>query len=248
MIFFFKKKPVVLDCFTYNSTVHDNIPIDYAKKFYPDWWKNLPKEYRPRESIVPLHTMKSCKGFVEFYKNGIIIPMWEDFYASVSSFKEQQFLWQTASNSQSASHAVEHWTGFLPRHRYRHLKLESPWAIWTKEYIQFAFVQPLYNQEEPNDFVFCPGVLDFKYQHGSHINIMVEFKKDPREFKIAAGTPSVLLLPMTEREVVVKTHLVSYDEWMRKKMHPVTFNGHWSFSKKFSDKQEKSKCPFHFGI
>jgi hypothetical protein len=247
MLFFFKKKPVVLDCFTYNSTVHDFLPIDYATKFYPDWWKKLPKDYRSRDMIVPINTMKSCKGLTDFYKRGVVIPMWEDVYIKLSSVKEQTFLWQTQSNGHLASHASEHWTGFLPKNQYRHLKLESPWTIKTKEFVQFAFVQPLYNQEEPNNYVFCPGVVDFKYQHGSHINIMVDFRMEPREFTIKAGTPGVMMIPMFDQEIKIKNHLVDHSEWMKVSNFPVTFNGHWPFRKRQQDKKDaEAKCPFHF--
>ena len=41
----FKKSKIVVDCFTYNTTVKELFPIARAINFFPDWWKQMPKEH-----------------------------------------------------------------------------------------------------------------------------------------------------------------------------------------------------------
>ena len=48
-MFFFRKPKLVVDAFTSELYQHafDYAPVDYATKFYPDWWKKLPKMSKP---------------------------------------------------------------------------------------------------------------------------------------------------------------------------------------------------------
>ena len=68
MLFIFKKKPVVLDCFTCNPTALLH-PISNSVRHIPEWWKKIGKVrneeiYNQHGVEVPVSTMKNCVGFI----------------------------------------------------------------------------------------------------------------------------------------------------------------------------------------
>ena len=85
-MFFFRKPKLILDAFTSELYQHafEYAPVDYAIKFYPDWWKKLPKLTKPILSdntgdATHNTNMKYCDGLTNEYRNSVIIPMWCDF-------------------------------------------------------------------------------------------------------------------------------------------------------------------------
>ena len=78
MFHFFKKNKVVVDCFTNIPAVYDNCKINYGAHYFPDWWKETPKY------IDNNNTIKSCRGFIDYYKTGLVIPSW--FEADIHVF------------------------------------------------------------------------------------------------------------------------------------------------------------------
>ena len=71
MFFWFKKKKVVLECFTDNDIAFNYAKIERMDKFFPEWWKKT-KKY----SDKGIPTIKGCVGFIDYYKKGITIPSW----------------------------------------------------------------------------------------------------------------------------------------------------------------------------
>ena len=63
---------------------------------------------------------------------------------------------------------------------------------------------------------------------------------------LEAGQPLVMLVPLTDKEVIVKKHLIGKDEMIRKYVRVTTFHNHYVKEKKIQQQKEK-KCPFHFG-
>ena len=43
-MFLFKKKKVVLNCYTYRPDVYSYFPIERSSKHIPEWWKKLPNQ------------------------------------------------------------------------------------------------------------------------------------------------------------------------------------------------------------
>jgi len=248
MFFFFRKSTVVLDCFTDNNYLHDFLPIDYGHKFYPDWWKQLPKDFVSKKSPtqLKLNTMKSCRGLISYYQNSAVIPLWSDYNIKIGSLKTPKVMFESASQYKGVFHEPEQWGNYLPSTKYGHLKLDCPWFIREKEGIQFSFSQPFYNNLNPTEYLFCPGIVDYKYQNSGNLNIMFDFRDDERIIELRAGEPAAMIIPLTERTLKIKTHLVSPQELNNMNPKPITFNHHYQFVKKAMDKKE-AKCPFGFG-
>jgi hypothetical protein len=247
--FFFKRNTVVLDCFTDNQALRDLYYIDYGNKFYPSWWKQLPKEYVSKKSILQtkVTTMKGCIGLIEYFKNSIAVPLWSDYQIRIGSLTAPSIMFQPAGPWGATHHEHEQWGSYLPPTKYGHLKLDAPWRLRTKDLVQFAFSNPFYTNYSPQDYLFCPGILDFKYQNSVNVNMMFDYREDIRTVLLKAGDPIAMLIPLTDKEVKIKLHLVDKKELDNINVPPLTFNGHYKFTKNLVDNQEKAKCPLGFG-
>jgi hypothetical protein len=244
MIFVFKKRTVVLDCFTDNPTVHKLAPIDYARSFYPEWWKNTPNTLKANDSFIETGTIKRCRGLIDYYANGIIIPLWSDLSIVAGSLDKPGVWFEFADkNAQSSFHPVEQRNHWLPNERYNHMKLLSPWAFKTKNNINFAWTKPVWNYDTINEFELLPAVVNYKYQNGTDINIMMDYRENTREIHLKANQPMVNLLPMTDYKVKLKTHLVDRTEMNKVRSYPLVFNNNYAFKKSRIDAAE-NKCPF----
>jgi hypothetical protein len=106
-----------------------------------------------------------------------------------------------------------------------------------------------FNTNDTSEFIIPPAVVDFHYQHGNNINLFI--KTDVKsEFLFPHGQPMAHLMPLTERKIVLKHHLLSYDEYNKfsAKQSLITFTGKYKKVKRILRAKEKeSKCPFGFG-
>lgn len=250
MMFFFKRKQIIIDCFVVNPTIHDYYPIQSANKFFPDGWKKHPRskkiklhEYvEPSSNIeVELPTIKKCIGFIDLFSSGFIIPAWCDFgiefqengkmtyHANGNTVIEQHPRWQVWNDLYSD---------------YGHAKVISPWILHEKDGVKFSWHQCDWNNTQYLDRVrIVSGVVDYKYQHQTNINMFI---KKGSIVNFSANQPLVHLIPISERDVKIKTHLVTPDEIMKKDYKPSQYMNQYNFAKKVIDNKE-SKCPFGFG-
>jgi len=211
----FKSKDIILDCYTCIPWVYDNAKINYGNKYMPQWWKDTPSKTQHGED-----TIRVCQGLIDFYKSGIVIPSWFEANFHIKSkydTHENAYTWE-ASNyavNTDGSHSQEQW-GLYSRDNGNNIKLESPWVFKTKDPIQFTWTQPTWSLRDCVDHLtVLPAVVDYKYQHWTNINWLVVNKDEPKNINIAPLTPMVIIHPMTDRNVIIKNHLVSKDEWDR---------------------------------
>jgi hypothetical protein len=237
MIFKFPKKKIVLDCFTFEETIIKTAPIDYAIKHIPEWWKDLPNSFLV--DFVPTGTMRGCVGMTEFYRNSIAIPLWSDLIIDVN---QNQYKWQFADYlSQAAVHNLEQEaTNFLPKN-YAHLKLISVWHFKCKEDINWMWNTPLYNLHANPEIIVPPGIVNFNKQVSTNINLL--FRKDEiKQIYLRAGTPLVLMTPMSDRKVEVVRHLVDAQEFKRQNKYSISFTKTYRAEADFIKKH--MSCPF----
>lgn len=240
MFFFIKRSKVVVDAFTCNISAYDYFPIDTANKHMPKWWKNTPKytkdvPYGSSSVLVPGNTVRRCAGIIDYYKkDSFVIPLWSDL---ALDYGPQDYNYVFADGRSKLIHHEQDMRGeFMSE--YEHFKLASPWKLYEKSGIKFHFSQLFYNFEDPGKIILPPAILNFKLQHATEINFMVKRPICINRLNMAAGTPLVLLTPLTEKDVSIKTHLVSAEEYQRKSKATFAFNNEYF-------KIKKLKCPFH---
>ena len=257
MMFFFKRKIIHLDCFTTESSVYELFPVDYSHKFYPDWWKKLPKQVNIPESqdtnnlnigFVP--TMKSCIGFTEFYQNSITIPMWTDMLIKVNKEKNYYDTFFSDTKTKINKHFPRQMEGLIDTQDYLHFKIDSPWFFSCKNDVRFSWTQPSWNFNPIDKIVIPPAIIDYKYQIGTNINFFGKYvaENTKKDILIEAGQPMVNIIPLSERKLKFHNHLIGEDEY-NKIVMPYktqnTFHSVYNSRKKFLDKKE-TKCPFGF--
>jgi hypothetical protein len=241
MIFQFPKKKIVLDCFTYNENILKTAPIVLAPKLIPDWWKKLPTSTY-KNSFFPMGTMRNCSGMVEYYKKSVAIPLWSDLAMNVNS--EQGFIWQFSDRATEAHiHDIStEATGFL--NNWGHFKIISPWFLSCKEDINWVWSHPTYSFPENNDVITPPAIVNFKHQHATNLNMLINLSKQ-KTITLLQGQPMIHLTPMSDRKVEVVRHLISIEEYNRKysSMDMISFYNKYKTvtkrNKQFSD------CPYH---
>ena len=246
-MFFFKPKVIHLDCFTERSDVYEFFPIDYTHKFFPDWWKSLPKVL-PVVQTQGISTMKLCTGLNNFYANGVTIPLWCDLLINIHG---KQVRWNFSDMvTTTMSHLFVQMNNYMNENEYFHAKIYSPWSFKCKENIDFMWVQPTWSFNKPEELIIPPARIDYKYQVGTNINLFGKYTvgDTKKDILVEAGQPMANIMPFSERKLKVHTHLLDNQEY-KKITEPygrqITFHSIYNSRKKFLDKKE-SKCPFGF--
>jgi len=249
MLFFFKKKEIVLDCFTTVPHVYEYAKIEKAIKYIPEWWKNTPKTLADNTP-----TIKNCVGLIDFYKKGIVIPSW--FEMDLTVFKDNSetwFEWAASNNdlNTAESHQPEMFSSFADKNG-KNIKITSPWMLKTKEEVYFTWTEPTWNiRSLVTKISVLPAVINFKYQHATSINLFVELTDKDQKFTIPALNPLVIMHPLTEKNVVINTHLIDEKEKLkifgvrrlilRRNGDPVDV---YKKKKNLVDQIDRINCPF----
>lgn len=250
MFFIMKRKKLVLDLFTHRQMIYDAAKLKSAAQFFPDWWKNLKTEMKSvnKDDLFPSATMRRCMGFVDNYKHGFIMPMWSDFRIELAPIGDPFF---KAQMSDGTTHISQHPAmlrgSYLPETHYCHIKFSTPWAGRCKEDVYFKWEQPTWSLKSPDRVIVLPGVIEFKYQYSMNLNVMFARAKEKSMIQLDFQQPIVHLTPITEREVILKHHMVSreeYDKYMQGEK--LSMINRYRAYRRVRESEEK-KCPFGFG-
>lgn len=234
MFWFSRKAKVVLECFTYQKHIHDLYPIIESSKAIPDWFSNMKGNYLG-DDFVPASTVKKCPAVAKNIMAGFIMPLWSDlalFHDSVN----KQCKWQFSDNGGLGSHSAIQWDAWKDPKNVMHLKLDSPWRFRTKQELKFLWQAPYFHKTN-SVLEVVQGIDSYHCLHSTNINCFVDITKDYTTL-IRANTPLVHLIPMTEKEVIVKNIFISKEEWEQMNKPNPTFQASYKVL-------TKSKCPFH---
>ena len=263
MIFNFKKSKITVDCFTYSPVAYELYKIRKAVLFYPETIKKMSPTFTIKERNTNISkeipTIKKCTGISGLYTKGAIMPLHLDYITQPQSYtNDETALGATDNMNLLGHHSKEQYKPFFDG--YHHVKFFSVWNMVEKSGLKFIWMPALYNLEEYqlNDkIIIPPGLTYYDEQPQSNINIFI--KKDAENFIMKAGTPLIHIVPLTEKQVDWKCHLVDWNEWLSKNTIPHdapslysgTRNNRWAKEKALADKmdseEKKGKCPFGFG-
>jgi hypothetical protein len=224
MLFFNRKAKLTLDCFTYDPIIEKTAAIKPAMNFYPKWIKDLKNvvpepKYNPDTNethTIPSGTVKGCPGVTNYFKTGFIAPLWVD--ASVIVRPDGSYSYTSADSPFSIeSHFPGQWVGYAG---YTHMKFVLPWHVEEKTGVQFLLQRPAWTSNADNLLInkmaSASGVVDFKSQHSLHLHTFLEIPPERHEFMLKFGTPLLHIIPLTDKEITVKTHVISEEEWRKK--------------------------------
>lgn len=200
MIFFFKKKPVVLTCVTKRSELLELAPVQRTSKFIPEWWKNLPNSFINSGDFYPSPTMKSCTGFLDLYSTGATVPMWSDLALVIGPQNTDFYRYQFADHVSSlVAHNEQQYQNHFDATKFQHLKINSPWKFVCNEDIKFLVIEPTWSFMKFSTIRILPGMVEYKYQATTNINMFVERMVDTQEILIPFLEPVMQIIPLTDR-------------------------------------------------
>jgi len=208
----FRKKDIVLDCYTSNPFAYNFARINYGYHYIPEWWKKTPKEISPDVHSNDPHrrTIKKCPGLINYYKKSIVIPLWTDLKLILyAKGEDSSFEWITSHDEFFATgHDQIQFEEFAGQEGYN-LKIPSPWLIHCRESAEFMTSQPTWSQRNSMfDLQLLPGILEFKTQTNTQMNYFFERREQRVELNLEPLTPMMMLHPLTDRKVVLKHHYV----------------------------------------
>ena len=219
MIFKFLKKKIYIDFITTSQIAYDYNPIKKSIHFLPDWFKKLPKEYM--NDFFPTSTLKRCPGIVDLYKKGMIMPLWSDLALKTESNPTDMRYQFADQESKIEFHDPRQRGAYLPSDKYINFKIISPWLAETKENISWLLAPCTWNYN-PFNFHIVKGVINFKYVQFIQVQSFIPFTDS--SFIIEQGTPLLQIIPLSDREVEIKTHLVDHNDFeKRKKSNIISF-------------------------
>lgn len=205
--FFHKKQKVHVDCFTYFNGITKLFPIQYAHEIQPTWFKEVPTSTKS-QSGATVATVRTCPGMQELFKKGIVIPSWCDLYVNANNNDIQ-----TEPAEMAESHPTWQWNNHVALKDYMHLKIASPWKFKEKTGVNFLFTNVFWSNT--TDQYFVPnGLVEYKYQNTTNINMWVRKTFAKKEFTISAGTPLAQIIPLDDKEIVIHMHEIDEKEYV----------------------------------
>ena len=180
----------------------------YAAEFSPPWLKQVPALYDKQDEngiTIPGASIKRCPGLQWTLTSGFMLPLWTDIALTINPNGTYGF--QCADNKTwLTSHPHEQMPGFFPG--YTHIKIISPWSIRCSEAIKFYWTNPYYYYNRPTKFIIAHGMMEYKYNHSSNINLFFPLENEPYKFMIKAGEPMVHMIDTNFTEFDVEYELL----------------------------------------
>jgi len=247
-MFWFKRKEIVVDCFTYHHSIFEYYKPLNASNFIPDGWKKLPKKFEvktfpdnPNSNLVDeVATAKTCVGFINLYRTGFIIQN----HCEIVIEADVNGNLNVAPSDRNISYINQHhpnqvWDGFFKD--YSHIKLNIPWFMVEKSGVKFMYSKCTWNDTNVADnFHVVSGVLDFKIQHNIAVNF---FMKKNSILRLYAGQPMAHVIPLSENKIKLKHHLISKEEYTNR----FIFTPATRLYPEYLRIKTKKECPFGFG-
>jgi hypothetical protein len=218
----FSKKKIELTFHTCESKPFaDILSPAKATSMYPEWFKKIsPKTDYP--------SMRSCPGYIEFFKKSIAIPLWRDFEITYRGSEIHNVVTPFISPD-DVYHYVQHhhpdqWgRGFTNQ---PHLKLMNPWLITCNTLTPFMISEASWHKKG-NDYNIPQGVVEYRLNTSCHVNMFLNPSNQEKTLLLEAGEPIVYLTPLEDVEVDIKIKEISEEEWRRLLNYRFTFKNNY---------------------
>jgi hypothetical protein len=182
-----------------------------AKRFLPDWWKDMPLQTETS------FTAKICPSMGDYFSSGYVIPMWID--SDLRGFKDQDIYsasstnelpsWSAHRNSQLLDYTD---ASFLNQKTEYVFKANSPWKVITSP--GYSVLQLPMFYEFNKDFTALPGIIDADTYHDLNIQLL----SHSQQILIKRGTPLCVYVPFKRTKYNLKVSAQTKQEEERFKI------------------------------
>ena len=239
MNWFKREKPIVVNCYTWDKDVYKYAPIQPSKNFYPNWYKNFMQQKKHNKEDTIETDISHCVGFKNLYKRGFVIPMWSELLLSVGEINNPSVDWQYADLKSNLSfHEFKQVGNWLSENDIQHCKLIPPWKIECKQDVDFFWSEMTWNTSIDTMKVL-PAIVDYKHQNTTNINLLIRRTHERQNIKIDFNQPMAHIVPLSERKLVIKNHLISKQKWEEELSDTPKFFFQAEYHK------TKKLCPIH---
>ena len=208
------KKKLKLDFYTAHETLIDLQPIQQGTK-PPTWWKQIKKSYdkfRSRVGIkVPVPTVRTCPGVVDYIRRPITIKMWSDgiFKVKPTGIVECIEPFYGAKLLTGSIHDSAQYGGAIYKDRVV-FKLEGPWCVKASDDSEFMITECHYTEDlRSHGILISPGITNFYHQHTLNVFLVIPIKEEEYTFTLKYGTPLMSIYPMHEKEMDIEMHKIN---------------------------------------
>jgi hypothetical protein len=246
MLFFFRKPKLEVRCVISEkfSHVYEYAKPQHAHKYYPEWWRAAPKT---KVNWIDTHltqSIKTCQGIQDHYHQGMIIPMWTDLAISTNGQGgiQNQFSDLITTNDYQD---LDLRAGFRPGNI--NMKIASPWRFVSEKDVYWMMLPVYWDLQEQPNWEVMPGTVEFYYNYSTNVNLLI--KEEQSQSLIKHGQPLCHLVPLTERELVIKYDMITEREFdlLANKTRPITFiNKYKAIRRVRKELEEQPKCPFNW--
>jgi len=162
-----------------------------AKKFLPDWWKNMPLQNQEGS------TAKVCPSMGDYFSNGYVLPMWMDATFQYSKEKNDFIINQAPApfplmsahrNNQLIDYTNVSFNG---KDASTVFKANSPWKIITSPGYSVLQLPMFYHFNK--DFTILPGIIDTDIYHD--INLQMLYHGNGEQILVKRGDPLCVYVP-----------------------------------------------------
>mgnify|MGYP003343464255 CR=1 FL=1 len=254
MFNFFKKESDVLhlDAYTTDPVAYEYTPLVKTNKTIPQWWKDLPVVPGKDENGLPIrkgHNMKTCTGFIDLYKYGLVLEYWNDLVITVDPKKGLGLQYGYEQSKKDSPHPQYQWGKGFPNHY--HLKLNSPWFIKEKTGADFLFCPAMWSRDQIETPKIMTGVIAFKYQLQINVNMFFPIRSKSYKVKLTRGTPLIQIIPLCQKKINLESHLITQQEdSILQRPYTPELAGNYPVKKRMfqrvEEREAEEKCPFNW--
>lgn len=198
---------------------HTDLHPQPAKNFVPDWYKNMPSDYKSNNYFISklrpnIRTAKLCPSFAEIFKEGFVLVAPCDIWLRVSTD-----YWEWNTPDERIKLDIHEDEQFLLHQNNTNIKkvfkLYYPWRVITPKGWSVRQIPLMWNLNQ--DWLVSYGVINSDVIHG--LNQQILFTSDKEEVLIKKGTPLNYIVPF-KREDKLKLNVSpltnEYDKLIKK--------------------------------
>lgn len=197
------------------DAVIDNFPPVLAKKFLPDWYKNLEQIGQDSEASI-----KNCIPVQDMATSGYIIRNSFEFELKAETANEIESCPFRANNESYIKHHTHYQCPIeIEGIKKDYFKINHGWSIKTPPGYSCLFLQPFYFFNE--NFQLLPAIVDTD-SYNSPV-LFPGYLKTNKIVSVQPGDPLMQVIPFKRDNWTIQIEKINpgftkFDFWIRKKL------------------------------